>query len=95
MELVIVTGMSGSGKSVAINALEDLGYYCVDNLPPQFILPFAKLSIGTKGREEKLALVVDARSKDISRACRMRSACWMRTTSGIRSCFWMLLMKHF
>lgn len=65
MELVIVTGMSGSGKSVAINALEDLGYYCVDNLPPQFILPFAKLSIGTKGREEKLALVVDARSKDI------------------------------
>lgn len=65
MELVIVTGMSGSGKSVAINALEDLGYYCVDNLPPQFILPFAKLSIGTKGRKEKLALVVDARSMDV------------------------------
>ena len=65
MELVIVTGMSGSGKSVAINALEDLGYYCVDNLPPQFILPFAKLSIGTKGRKEKLALVVDARSIDV------------------------------
>lgn len=65
MELVIVTGMSGSGKSVAINALEDLGYYCVDNLPPQFILPFAKLSIGTKGRKEKLALVVDARSVDV------------------------------
>ena len=65
MELLIVTGMSGSGKSVAINALEDLGYYCVDNLPPQFILPFAKLSIGTKGRKEKLALVVDARSMDV------------------------------
>lgn len=65
MELLIVTGMSGSGKSVAINALEDLGYYCVDNLPPQFILPFAKLSIGTKGKEDKLALVVDARSKDV------------------------------
>lgn len=65
MELLIVTGMSGSGKSVAINALEDLGFYCVDNLPPQFILPFAKLSIGTKGKEDRLALVVDARSKNV------------------------------
>ena len=33
-ELVVITGMSGSGKSVALNALEDAGYYCVDNLPP-------------------------------------------------------------
>ncbi|HCW72730.1 MAG TPA: RNase adapter RapZ [Clostridiaceae bacterium] len=65
MELLIVTGMSGSGKSVAINALEDLGFYCVDNLPPQFILSFAKLSIGTKGKEDRLALVVDARSKNV------------------------------
>lgn len=65
MELLIVTGMSGSGKSVAINALEDLGFYCVDNLPPQFILSFAKLSIGTKGKEDRLALVVDARSRNV------------------------------
>ena len=34
MELIIVTGMSGAGKSLASNALEDLGYYCVDNMPP-------------------------------------------------------------
>lgn len=65
MELIIVTGMSGSGKSVAVNALEDLGYYCVDNLPPQFLLPFAKLSLDAKEAHGKIALVVDARSKDI------------------------------
>lgn len=65
MELIIVTGMSGSGKSVAVNALEDLGYYCVDNLPPQFLLPFARLSVDAKESHDKIALVVDARSKDI------------------------------
>lgn len=65
MELIIVTGMSGSGKSVAVNALEDLGYYCVDNLPPQFLLPFARLSVDAKETHNKIALVVDARSKDI------------------------------
>jgi UPF0042 nucleotide-binding protein len=65
MELIIVTGMSGSGKSVAVNALEDLGYYCVDNLPPQFLLPFARLSVDAKEAHKKIALVVDARSKDI------------------------------
>ena len=40
MRFVIVTGMSGAGKSQAINALEDLGYYCVDNMPPKLLLPF-------------------------------------------------------
>lgn len=65
MELIIVTGMSGAGKSVAVNALEDLGYYCVDNLPPKFLLPFARLTLQTEGKEDRLALVVDARSKDL------------------------------
>lgn len=65
MELVIVTGMSGAGKSVAVNAMEDLGFFCVDNLPPQFLLQFAQLSIGTKGKNDRIALVVDARSKNV------------------------------
>lgn len=65
MELIIVTGMSGSGKSMAVDALEDIGYYCVDNLPPEFIYPFAKLTIQSKGQEDHLALVVDSRSKDV------------------------------
>lgn len=65
MELIIVTGMSGSGKSVVVDALEDIGYYCVDNLPPEFIYPFAKLTIQSKGIEDHLALVVDSRSKNV------------------------------
>ena len=43
IELVLITGMSGSGKSVALRALEDAGYYCVDNLPPELLLDFVKL----------------------------------------------------
>ncbi|MBP1917755.1 RNase adapter RapZ [Youngiibacter multivorans] len=65
MDLIIVTGMSGSGKSVAVNALEDIGFYCVDNLPPEFILPFAKFQSKSEVADNKLALVVDSRSKDL------------------------------
>ena len=43
LEIVLITGMSGSGKSVALHALEDAGYYCVDNLPPELLLPFVAL----------------------------------------------------
>ena len=43
LEVVLITGMSGSGKSVALRALEDAGYYCVDNLPPELLLPFVAL----------------------------------------------------
>ncbi len=42
-ELVLITGMSGSGKSVALRALEDAGYYCLDNLPPELLLSFVSL----------------------------------------------------
>ena len=42
-ELVLITGMAGSGKSIALHALEDAGYYCVDNLPPELLLPFVQL----------------------------------------------------
>ena len=43
LDLVLITGMSGSGKSVALHALEDAGYYCVDNLPPELLTPFIAL----------------------------------------------------
>ena len=45
MEIVLITGMSGSGKSVALHALEDSGFYCVDNLPPELLLPFVELEM--------------------------------------------------
>lgn len=60
IQLVLITGMSGSGKSVALAALEDAGYYCVDNLPPELLGPFIELQ--RAGRHRKLAVAVDVRS---------------------------------
>jgi UPF0042 nucleotide-binding protein len=60
MEIVLITGMSGSGKSVALHALEDAGYYCVDNLPPELLLPFVDLE--TKHQAHRLAIAMDVRS---------------------------------
>lgn len=60
IELVLITGMSGSGKSVALNALEDAGYYCVDNLPPELLTPFVALEKEHGAR--KVAIAIDVRS---------------------------------
>ena len=59
-ELVIITGMSGSGKASVLKAFEDLGYYCVDNLPVGLIPSFAEL-VGQSSEIERTALVVDVR----------------------------------
>ncbi|MBZ5682094.1 MAG: RNase adapter RapZ [Acidobacteriia bacterium] len=58
---MILTGLSGSGKSQAIRALEDLGYFCVDNLPTTLIPTLAKLSLRAGGDIERVAIVVDVR----------------------------------
>ncbi len=60
-QLVIVTGLSGSGKGSVLNTLEDLGFYCVDNLPVSFIPTFAELYMHGAGEIERAALGVDAR----------------------------------
>ena len=62
MHIVLITGISGSGKSVALNVLEDAGYYCVDNLPPG-LLPHLVNSVSGQGTD-KLAVAVDARSSE-------------------------------
>ncbi len=59
--LVIITGMSGAGKTQVVRAMEDLGYFCVDNLPPALIPKFAEICSQTAGRVSKIALVVDIR----------------------------------
>jgi UPF0042 nucleotide-binding protein len=59
-ELVLITGMSGSGKSLAVRALEDAGYYCVDNLPPELLLPFVEMP--TDVARQRVAIAVDVRS---------------------------------
>ena len=60
MELVLITGMSGSGKSVALHALEDAGFYCVDNLPPELLLDFVALE--KKHHATRVAIAMDVRS---------------------------------
>ena len=60
LEMVLITGMSGSGKSVALHALEDAGYYCVDNLPPELLAPFVVLEQQRGAR--KVAVAMDVRS---------------------------------
>jgi len=61
MESVIVTGLSGAGKSQVMECLEDQGYYCIDNMPPALIKNFVDLSMAEKNNIEKAAFVVDIR----------------------------------
>lgn len=62
MRFVIVTGMSGAGKSTALNTLEDMGYFCVDNLPVQLIIRFAEIAYGEDNDINDVAIGVDIRS---------------------------------
>ena len=61
MRFIVVTGLSGAGKSEATNALEDMGYFCVDNLPPKLITKFAEVCKQSEGKIDKVALVMDIR----------------------------------
>ena len=63
MEFLIVSGLSGAGKSQAANFLEDLGYFCVDNMPVALLSRFAEFCQDARGRFEKVALVTDVRSQ--------------------------------
>lgn len=65
MQFVIVTGLSGSGKSSAINVLEDIGYYCIDNMPPELITKFADICAQSDGKINKVAFVADVRGGDL------------------------------
>jgi len=64
INLLIITGMSGAGKTVAVQSLEDLGFFCVDNLPPVLIPKFAELVQQSGGSIERVALVIDLRGRE-------------------------------
>lgn len=68
MKFVIVTGLSGSGKSEAMRALEDMGFYCVDNLPPTLIPKFAELCHQSNSTIDKVALGIDVRGRKFFKA---------------------------
>jgi UPF0042 nucleotide-binding protein len=64
IQMVIITGMSGAGKTVAMQSFEDLGYFCVDNLPPTLLPKFLELIKESGNKMNKVALVMDLRSRD-------------------------------
>ncbi|NLP48151.1 MAG: RNase adapter RapZ [Clostridiales bacterium] len=61
MELVVITGLSGAGKSRGVNALEDIGFFCADNMPPKLISTFVKLILDSKEQRQRVAIVTDIR----------------------------------
>lgn len=82
MEFLIITGLSGAGKSLAIHTLEDLGFFCVDNLPPALIPKFAEIIRESQGRIRRVALVIDIRGGEFFDA--LGTALADLETSGIR-----------
>lgn len=65
MDFLVVTGLSGAGKSRAVDALEDIGFFCVDNLPPKLISRFAELAQQSDGKLSKIAVVTDVRGGEM------------------------------
>lgn len=65
MRFVIITGLSGAGKSLVVKYLEDLGFFCVDNLPPLLIRKFAEICVQSRGKIDKIALVIDIRGGEL------------------------------
>ncbi len=68
VEFLIVTGLSGAGKSLATHSLEDLGFFCVDNLPPALLPKFAEIVRESQGRIRRVALVIDVRGGEFFNA---------------------------
>ncbi len=64
VRVVVITGLSGSGKSTALRALEDIGFFCVDNLPTALLSKLLELQMGVSGEVSKIALVMDLREKN-------------------------------
>ena len=64
MDFLIISGLSGAGKTRAANVLEDLDFYCVDNMPTALLTKFAELCLATRGRYERVALVTDVRGQE-------------------------------
>jgi UPF0042 nucleotide-binding protein len=82
MEFLIITGLSGAGKSLATHTLEDLGFFCVDNLPPALIPKFAEIIKESQGRIRRVALVIDIRGGEFFDA--LGTALANLDTAGIR-----------
>lgn len=65
MQFVVVTGLSGAGKSYAMNVLEDIGFYCIDNMPPKLITKFGEICVDAEEKYSKVAIAVDIRAGEM------------------------------
>ena len=63
-EVVIISGMSGAGKTVAVQSFEDLGFYCIDNIPPDLLITFLALLRNSKQKIQRIAVVMDLRGRE-------------------------------
>ena len=89
MRFVIVTGMSGAGKTTALKMLEDMGYFCVDNLPIPLLTRFVEMFSEPEEEVKKIALGLDVREDRTSPVCRKCSTRWTRSRPAMRYSFWM------
>ena len=80
-DVIIVSGLSGGGKSTALNALEDLGYYCIDNLPGVLLPDFGPQILASPDLYRKLALCIDARSRESSLLVVLDWMVWLRANN--------------
>ena len=88
MRFVMVTGMSGGGKSTAMRLLEDMGYYCVDNLPIQLIDKFVELLSTPNTEITKVAIGVDVRTDQSFARGRKNTFLFKTKRYGVRSSFY-------
>ena len=95
MRFVIVTGMSGAGKSTALKMLEDMGYFCVDNLPVPLLPKFAEMIAMPDSKLNQAAVGIDIRGGQAFRGLEGYLKNWMKAGSIMKSCFWMPEMMSF
>ena len=88
MELLIVSGLSGAGKSVAMNALEDIGFFCIDNVPAGLLPSITAFSKAGDNQLERVALSMDVPAAAGNRS-RLPCSSWTSRKHPIRFCFWM------
>ena len=86
MDLLIVSGLSGAGKSVAMNALEDIGFFCIDNIPASLLPSITAFSKAGDNQLKRVALCMDVRGCRSKERSKRRWSSWTSRVSGTRSC---------
>ena len=89
MNFLIVTGLSGAGKSMAVNALEDIGFFCIDNIPVALLPRIVDFALQGENQLSRVAVVMDVRGVSSSRRL---LRIWTRKRSTMIFCFWMQMM---